>query len=79
MIPESKLPTKPSTLDLRLKQPIIPGAFYSRQESARVSGLSVPTIDRALAAKKLRKSGQGIRRVLIRSEDLISWLSGEEE
>lgn len=56
---------------------------YSKAGAAEASGVSVPTIDRAIKSGRLRakrtsetKDGEPAGRVVILAADLEAWLSG---
>lgn len=56
---------------------ILPRAAYSKREAGLVTGTSESTIHRAIKKRRLKASFLG-RRVVIRGEELLKWLSATQ-
>jgi excisionase family DNA binding protein len=57
------------------REPISPGAIYSREEAAQILGVSLSTIKRLIASGQLEASRpDSIRRVFIKGSSIIRML-----
>jgi excisionase family DNA binding protein len=57
------------------REPIHPDAIYSREEAARVLGVSLSTVKRLIAAGQLQASRpDSIRRVFIKGSSILRML-----
>jgi excisionase family DNA binding protein len=57
------------------REPIDPGAVYSREEVAELLGVSLSTIKRLIAARQLEVSRpDSIRRIFIKGSSVLSML-----
>ena len=57
------------------REPIDPGAIYSREEVAELLGVSLSTIKRLIAARQLEVSRpDSIRRIFIKGSSVLSML-----
>ena len=57
------------------REPITPGAVYSREEVAELLGVSLSTIKRLIAARQLEVSRpESIRRIFIKGSSILSML-----
>lgn len=59
------------------KQPVIPGAVYSYEELAQITGFSISTIIRADRKGRLAGRYEGRRRFFL-GEDVLKWLANRE-